>query len=210
MTDLFQDQRRKLTLAPGAVVLPGFAADAALLPALERVTAAAGFRHMETPGGHRMSVAMTNCGALGWVTDRRGYRYTGADPLTGFAWPEMPPEFHNLAAAAGERAGYRDFGPDGCLINRYLPGAKMALHQDRNERNMAAPIISVSLGLPATFLWGGAERAERPQRIRLQHGDVVVWGGPARLTYHGVAALADGGHPLLGRQRINLTFRKAG
>lgn len=157
-----------------------------------------------------MSVAMTNCGALGWVTDRAGYRYSERDPVSGQRWPEMPAEFRDLAVRAAARAGYRDFAPDACLINRYEPGARMALHQDRDEPDLSAPIVSVSLGLPAVFLWGGAERADRPTRIRLGHGDVVVWGGETRLNFHGVAPLADGEHPGLGRQRINLTFRRAG
>jgi alkylated DNA repair protein (DNA oxidative demethylase) len=198
-------------LGPGAVLLRGFCLDIEkeLLVALRRVVAAARFRHMVTPGGYAMSVAMTNCGTAGWVTDRAGYRYAAEDPESGRPWPAMPPVFRDLAARAAAAAGFPDFAPDSCLINRYEPGAKLSLHQDRNERDFAAPIVSVSLGLPATFLFGGMKRSDPAQRIALGHGDVVVWGGPARLAYHGVATLKDGEHALLGRRRLNLTFRKA-
>lgn len=209
-TDLFEDHRRHLTLEPGAVVLGGFAADdaEALLAAVRRVEAAAPFRRMVTPGGWTMSVAMTNCGSVGWVTDRTGYRYDATDPLTGRAWPEMPPVFRDLARRAAEVAGFGGFDPDSCLMNRYEPGSRLSLHQDRNERDMDAPIVSVSLGLPATFLWGGATRGDRPKRVRLTHGDVAVWGGPARLAYHGVDTLRAGDGSA-GALRYNLTFRVA-
>jgi len=164
---------------------------------------------MVTPGGHQMSVAMTNCGGVGWVTDRTGYRYDANDPEAGRPWPAMPPSFRELAGQAADQAGFGGFSPDACLINRYQPGARMSLHQDKDEHDFGAPIVSVSLGLPAVFLFGGLKRSGRPRRFRLQHGDVVVWGGPARLVFHGVAPLADGEHLLMGRQRINLTFRKA-
>jgi alkylated DNA repair protein (DNA oxidative demethylase) len=198
-------------IADGAVLLRGFARpfEPDLIPALRAVAGQAPFRHMQTPGGYQMSVAMTNCGQFGWVTDRSGYRYDAIDPQTGKAWPPMPAVFALLARRAAERAGFGHFAPDACLINSYEPGARMSLHQDRDERDFAAPIVSVSLGLPAIFLFGGPKRADKPRRYRLQHGDVVVWGGPSRLFFHGVAPLADGEHPLLGRQRINLTFRKA-
>jgi DNA oxidative demethylase len=198
-------------LAEGAVLLRGFAAAdaAALLRALDPLLTAAPFRHMVTPGGHAMSVAMTNCGRVGWVTDRTGYRYDAIDPQTGHAWPAMPPLFLDLAARAATAAGFAGFVPDGCLINRYVPGARLTLHQDRNERDYAAPIVSVSLGLPAVFLFGGLRRTDRPRRMRLESGDVVVWGGVSRLAFHGVDKLADGEHALTGRCRINLTFRKA-
>lgn len=156
-----------------------------------------------------MSVAMTNCGAAGWVTDRCGYRYERIDPDTGNSWPVMPPVFASLARAAAAAAGFAEFTPDACLINRYQPGARMSLHQDRNERDLGAPIVSVSLGLPAIFLWGGSTRAARPVRVPLMHGDVVVWGGADRLRFHGILALASGTHPLTGAARYNLTFRKA-
>ncbi len=164
---------------------------------------------MVTPGGHSMSVAMTNCGSAGWVTDRSGYRYDGVDPESRAPWPAMPASFRELAARAAAEAGFGGFVPDACLINRYQPGARMSLHQDKDEDDFSAPIVSVSLGLPAIFLFGGLQRTDKPRRFRLEHGDIVVWGGPSRLSFHGIAPLADGEHALLGRQRINLTFRKA-
>ena len=215
MRDLFDavatDQPKHQELAPGAMVLRGQAlptADA-ILNALHKVTAAAPFRHMVTPGGFTMSVAMTNCGAAGWVTDRTGYRYDPCDPDSGRPWPGMPAAFLHLASVAAEAAGFPGFVPDACLINRYRPGARLSLHQDRNERDMDAPIVSVSLGLPAVFQFGGMTRTDPVRRIALQHGDVVVWGGLSRLRYHGVLPLADGEHPAFGRARVNLTFRKA-
>ncbi|WP_409028562.1 DNA oxidative demethylase AlkB [Janthinobacterium sp. SUN098] len=180
-----------------------------LLPALDAIVLAAPLRHMATPGGLRMSVAMSNCGPLGWVTDGRGYRYARLDPASGVPWPPMPPVFLRLAQQAALAAGYPGFTPDACLVNRYAPGARMALHQDRDECDFNAPIVSVSLGLPATFLFGGAERSDKAARIALLHGDVVVWGGADRLRFHGVAPLKEGEHAVLGAQRINLTFRKA-
>jgi alkylated DNA repair protein (DNA oxidative demethylase) len=198
-------------MADGAVLLRGFAkpAEHDLIAALQAITAQAPFRHMFTPGGHQMSVAMTNCGSAGWVTDRNGYRYDGVDPVSGQPWPAMPQVFLDLAERAAEEAGFVKFSPDACLINRYEPGARMSLHQDRDEQDFAAPIVSVSLGIPAIFLFGGLKRADKPRRFRLVHGDIVVWGGPSRLFFHGVAPLADGEHALIGRERINLTFRKA-
>lgn len=214
-TDLFDDLPAAVsreTLAPGAVWLHGFAreGDATLLRAIEAVTALAPFRHLVTPGGYIMSVAMSNCGALGWVSDRSGYRYDPLDPLSGQPWPAMPAPLMALAERAATRAGFEGFQPNACLINRYEPGARLSLHQDKDEKDLSAPIVSVSLGLPAVFLFGTSSRGDKPQRYRLVHGDVVVWGGPARLAYHGVAPLADGEHSLLGRRRINLTFRRAG
>jgi alkylated DNA repair protein (DNA oxidative demethylase) len=198
-------------IGEGALILRGFGADRApaLMQSLEEILVGAPFRHMVTPGGYRMSVAMTNCGEVGWVSDRTGYRYDAIDPTTGRAWPSMPAVFRNLAITAAEAGGFCHFAPDACLVNRYEPGTKLSLHQDRDERDFTAPIVSVSLGLPAVFLWGGLKRKDRPRRIPLTSGDVVVWGGPARLTYHGIAALRDGEDPLTGRCRINLTFRKA-
>ena len=200
------------TLAPGAVVLRGFARsdEAALLADLAAVVERAPFRHMVTPGGFRMSVAMTNCGALGWVTDESGYRYDRIDPAGGRPWPAMPASFMRLAQGAAAQAGFEGFLPDACLINCYEAGARLSLHQDKDERDYAAPIVSVSLGLPAVFLFGGSKRSDKTARVPLVHGDVVVWGGPARLRYHGVLALKDGHHPLFGSRRINLTFRRAG
>lgn len=193
------------------MLLRGFAKAEAetLMAAIEQVVASAPFRHMTTRGGHRMSVAMTNCGEAGWVTDRRGYRYDLLDPETARPWPAMPEAFLTLAARAAAEGGFPEFAPDACLINRYEPAARMSLHQDKDERDFGAPIVSVSLGLPATFLFGGMRRSERPRRVRLDSGDVVVWGGPTRLAFHGVAPLADGNDPLTGGCRINLTFRKA-
>jgi len=207
--DLFEGTAQPL--APGAALLRAFARDRAgeLVDAAHRVMALAPLRHMVTPGGLRMSVAMTNCGPLGWVSDRRGYRYVAHDPLSGEPWPEMPEAFRAVALDAAARVGFPDFLPDACLINRYVPGTRLSLHQDRDETDLSAPIVSVSLGLPAVFLFGGLRRADRPRRLALEHGDVVVWGGPSRLVYHGVAPLASGLHRALGEQRINLTFRKA-
>lgn len=213
MTDLLSALPRAATetLGEGAILLRGFAtAEAsALISDLGAVVQAAPFRRMVTPGGHVMSVAMTNCGDRGWITDRGGYRYDTHDPLTARPWPSLPARFQRLAADAADAAGYADFVPDACLINRYEPGARMSLHQDRNERDLAAPIVSVSLGLPATFLFGGMSRSDRPRRIRLESGDVVVWGGATRMAFHGIDPLAEGNDNLAGRARINLTFRKA-
>jgi alkylated DNA repair protein (DNA oxidative demethylase) len=198
-------------MAEGAVLLRGHAKalEGALVAALHEVIAQAPFRRMVTPGGHQMSVAMTNCGEVGWVTDRGCYRYDAIDPEQGRPWPVMPSVFAELADRSAAAVGFKNFSPDACLINRYEPGARMSLHQDRDEQDFAHPIVSVSLGLPATFLFGGLKRSDKPRRFRLEHGDVVVWGGPSRLFFHGVAPLADGEHASMGRQRINLTFRKA-
>ena len=198
-------------MAEGAVLLRGFAkpAESELIAALREITTQAPFRRMFTPAGHQMSVAMTNCGTAGWLTDRSGYRYDGIDPESGKAWPAMPDSFRELAQRAAAEGGFDGFAPDACLINRYEPGARMSLHQDRDEEDFGAPIVSVSLGLPAVFMFGGIKRSDKPNRFRLEHGDIVVWGGPSRLYFHGVAPLADGEHGMLGRQRINLTFRKA-
>jgi alkylated DNA repair protein (DNA oxidative demethylase) len=209
MPDLFTEPRE--AMAPGAVLLRGFALprETELLAAIETVAAEAPFRHMMTPGGYTMSVAMTTCGSAGWVTDRKGYRYSRTDPLSGKPWPAMPASFRALATEAAADAGYADFAPDSCLINRYEPGTKLSLHQDQDEKDYSQPIVSVSLGLPAIFLFGGPKRADPTARFPLQHGDIAVWGGPSRLFFHGVATLKDGDHPLLGRKRINLTFRRA-
>jgi alkylated DNA repair protein (DNA oxidative demethylase) len=199
-------------LAEGATILRRFAEPAAadLVATISQITAISPFRNMVTPGGYTMSVAMTNCGRLGWVTDRSGYRYDTIDPVTQRPWPALPASFRDLAGRAAAEAGFGPFEPDACLVNRYDPGTRLSMHQDRNERDFGAPIVSVSLGLPAVFLFGGARRQDRARRVRLESGDVVVWGGPARLTFHGVAPLADGEHALTGRHRINLTFRRAG
>ena len=214
MNDLFAevtptDEVEKL--ADGAILLRRFAAHSAesVLQTVSQIAKVSPFRHMITPGGHRMSVAMTNCGRAGWITDRHGYRYATIDPETDAAWPPIPLAFYQLAETAAERGGFAGFKPDSCLINRYEPGTKLSLHQDRNEKTYESPIVSVSLGLPAKFLFGGLTRNERPRRVRLESGDVLVWGGPSRLAFHGVYTLEDGDHPLTGRCRLNLTFRKA-
>ncbi|MDB5964403.1 MAG: DNA-N1-methyladenine dioxygenase [Polaromonas sp.] len=212
--DLFDDfkDHAALAIGPGAVLLRGFAREleAALLDAFDGVVGQAPLRHLVTPGGYTMSVAMSNCGALGWVSDRSGYRYLPDDPLTGRPWPPMPALWLDLASRAAEAAGYVGFVPDACLVNEYIPGTKLSLHQDRDEHDLGAPIVSVSLGLPAVFQFGTGRRSDRPQRVRLASGDVVVWGGASRLAYHGIAPLADGTHALTGARRINLTFRKVG
>ena len=211
--NLFESvEPRKEEIAPGAFLLRGFALEdePGILKAIGEVKAKSPFRHMITPGGFRMSVAMTNCGLLGWITDRTGYRYDAIDPENGRKWPAMPAAFMHLAKESAIEAGFEGFTPDACLINRYEVGARLSLHQDKDEADYSAPIVSVSLGLPATFLFGGSKRTDKTQRVPVVHGDVVVWGGPARLRYHGVLALKAGRHPLLGEYRINLTFRKAG
>ena len=198
-------------MADGAMLLRGAALpyETNLLTTLCDIAAESPFRHMVTPGGYTMSVAMTTCGAAGWVTDRSGYRYDHHDPETGRPWPAMPDCFLELAAEAATRAGYPDFHPDACLINRYKPGARLSLHQDKNERDFANPIVSVSLGLPATFQFGGLKRNDPVRKFLVRHGDVAVWGGPSRLFHHGVLELKDGVHETVGRIRINLTFRGA-
>ncbi|MEC7816195.1 MAG: DNA oxidative demethylase AlkB [Pseudomonadota bacterium] len=213
-TDLFDQQPpepRTETMEEGLVVLRHFATaqEDTLWQGIQSVAAVAPFRHMITPGGHAMSAAMTCCGPLGWVTDRKGYRYQSTDPESGQPWPAMPPAFLELARTAAAEAGFPGFEPDACLINRYQRGAKMGLHQDRDEASFDWPIVSVSLGLPMVFQFGGARRSDRPQKIPLGHGDVVIWGGPVRLNYHGVLTLKAGDHPLTGPHRFNLTFRKA-
>jgi alkylated DNA repair protein (DNA oxidative demethylase) len=210
--DLFDDlpsQTILTQIAPGAVLLHGIARDeaAALLLAIESVLHQAPLRHWQTPGGYTMSVAMSNCGPLGWVSSANGYHYAALDPVSSRPWPALPTCLLDLAQRAAKQAGYTHFAPDACLINEYVPGAKLSLHQDKDERDLRAPIVSLSLGLPAVFLFGTPSRKDRPQRWRLVHGDVVVWGGPSRLAYHGVTLLADGEHALLGRRRLNLTFR---
>lgn len=180
----------------------------ALLAGIDTVIARAPFRHLQTPGGHVMQVAMTNCGTFGWCSDRRGYRYDRNDPHSGRPWPALPDAFLRLARAAAADAGFADYRPDACLVNRYAPGARLSLHQDRDEDDRVAPIVSVSLGLPATFLFGGLARGDKALRVPLQHGDAVVWGGVDRMRFHGVLPIRPGRHPLLGEQRLNLTFRK--
>ncbi|AVA35578.1 DNA oxidative demethylase [Cupriavidus metallidurans] len=209
--ELFEETAEHHRLGPAAVVLRGFALPYVpdLMPAIAGIETTSPFRHMVTPGGFTMSVALTNCGALGWTTDRRGYRYTTVDPDTGKPWPVMPEVFFRLANEAAAEAGFDDFEPDACLLNRYLPGSRLALHQDKNEQAYETPIVSVSLGMRATFLFGGHARTAPTIKVPLHHGDVVVWGGADRLRYHGVMPIKDAPHALLGSQRINFTFRKA-
>lgn len=208
-TDLF-GTRQDEPIAACAMILRGFALDPAIPDEVARVTASAPFRHMQTPGGRMIGVEMTNSGQLGWVSDRRGYRYESRDPVTGMCWPTLSSRLMTLAGAAAARAGFDKFCPDACLINRYVPGVRMGLHQDRDEADPDWPIVSVSLGLPAVFQFGGVDRCDPVARHRLAHGDVVVWGGPSRLAWHGVLTLRKGVHPQMGACRINLTFRKAG
>jgi DNA oxidative demethylase len=206
-----QHALRRVALGPCAVLLRRFAHENApdLIAAIGAIAEASPFRHMVTPGGWTMSVAMTNCGQVGWVTDRTGYRYDAIDPATGRRWPPMPRICAQLAAEAAAAAGFGEFRADACLVNRYVPRARLSLHQDRNEQDFGQPIVSVSLGLPAIFLWGGIARAERVRRVPLMHGDVVVWGGADRLRFHGVHAVAEGEHTLTGACRFNITFRRA-
>jgi len=213
LTTLFDSDslpRSDERLEEGAMLLRGFATAEApvLVEEAARIARAAAFRHLVTPGGHTMSVAMTNCGRLGWVSDRTGYRYDAVDPNTGTPWPAMPGVFLEIAVRAAAEAGFANYAPDACLINRYIAGVKLGLHRDRDEKDAWAPIVSVSLGLPAVFLWGGKRRSDPVRRLCLESGDIAVWGGPARFVYHGVAPLKDGQHPLTGDARINLTFRK--
>jgi DNA oxidative demethylase len=199
-------------LGAGTAVLQGFAEEraVALISEIDALARTSPFRHMTTPGGFEMSVALTNCGVLGWASDRSGYRYTAIDPLTRKPWPSMPRIFLDLASEAADEAGYSAFVPDACLVNRYEPGTRLTLHQDKNEKDFDQPIVSVSLGLPATFLFGGMERSDKTIKVPVIHGDVLVWGGPARLKYHGILPLKDGEHALAGRYRYNLTLRRAG
>jgi DNA oxidative demethylase len=216
--DLFASSvEQQLHVAEGAVLLRNFVqqnknvthAETALLADLHCVLENSPLRNMTTLGGFTMSVAMTNCGALGWVSDKKGYRYTMLDPSTGLPWSQMPVSFMALASAAAMQAGYANFVPDACLINQYQPGARMSLHQDKDEQDFSQPIVSVSLGIPAVFLFGGAKRSDNARKISLQHGDVIVWGGKSRLNYHGVMPLRASMHEVFGARRINLTFRKA-
>ena len=209
--DLLSDLlEKKQTIAKDAYLLKGFAHlnQTALLADLAKVIEAAPLRNMVTPGGFTMSVAMTNCGEVGWVTDRKGYRYAEHDPISDEAWPKMPASFKQLAKQAASEAGFKHFNPDACLVNQYKIGARMSLHQDKDEQDFSQPIVSVSFGLHATFLFGGFERANKTNKHLLENGDVVVWGGESRLRFHGILPLKNGHHPELCDVRINLTFRK--
>jgi DNA oxidative demethylase len=215
--DLFDDlpvpnEDLHTALAPGAVLMRGLgrADDVDILQAVESVIAQAPLRHLQTPGGYTMSIQTTRCGSMGWVSEPGGYRYAPSNPSTRAPWPAMPQCLLDFAVRAATEAGYPDFVPDSCMVNQYLPGNKLGLHQDRDERDLRAPVVSLSLGLPAIFLFGGLQRTGKTQRHRLAHGDVVVWGGPSRLAFHGVLPVAEGAHALLGRRRVNVTFRKVG
>lgn len=209
-TELFPLDDTRL-LPDGAEMLRAFGQPylADIKTALDDVLVQAPTRHMITPGGHKMSVAMTNCGDFGWVSGPSGYAYLDRDPLTGRHWPNMPEVFMALALDAAARAGYPLFTPDACLINLYVPGTRLSLHQDKNERDFDHPIVSVSLGLPATFEIGGLKRSDPVQLVPMRHGDVLVWGGPSRLAFHGVRTIRKGIHPEYGAQRLNLTFRRS-
>lgn len=206
--DLFDDPR--LELSKDAYLLKGYAHpfDSKLKQAIQAVTAISPFRRMGTAWGP-MSVAMTNCGQVGWVSDPQGYRYDQIDPLTGRRWPDMPDCFRDLAAAAARECGFDGFRPDACLVNQYQVGATLGIHRDQDEADFSHPIVSVSLGIPANFQFGGTDRKDPMRSVPLEHGDVVVWGGAARLNYHGVPKLKDAFHPFCDNTRINLTFRCA-
>lgn len=215
--DLFSDEAlqqpaRREQIGEQSCVLRGYALPwlERVLPELRAVLVQSPFRHMVTPGGYTMSAALSSCGALGWTTSPQGYRYSSLDPERQQPWPSMPPVLRELAINAASAAGFDGFAPDACLINRYVPGARMSLHQDKNERDYNAPVVSLSLGLPAVFLFGGHQRSDKTQKISLFHGDVAVWGGVDRLRFHGVLPIKEGAHPRMGPQRINLTFRTAG
>jgi alkylated DNA repair protein (DNA oxidative demethylase) len=211
--DMFEDsQPCNLQVAENVYWLKAYAlsSEKSLLADFESVIFQAPLRHMMTKMGSAMSAAMTNCGALGWVSDRRGYRYDANDPATNKSWPLMPASFRQLATLAAAEAGFDDFLPDACLINQYQVGASMGLHQDKNELEFNQPIVSVSLGIPAIFQFGGLARTDKTIKIPLKHGDIVVWGGDARLKFHGIATIKSNKHPIFGAYRYNLTFRKAG
>lgn len=209
--DLFETADKQEILKD-VVLLRGFVTsfEQELMPALTGVMQNAPFRHMTTPGGLAMSVTTSSCGDLGWVSDKKGYRYAAADPVTGKPWPQMPASFRQLAQQAAGTVGFEAFVPDSCLINRYAPGAKMGLHQDKDEQDFSQPIVSVSLGIPAVFQMGGFARNDKALKLTLYHGDVLVWGGESRLRFHGVLPVKAASHSDLGACRINLTFRKAG
>jgi alkylated DNA repair protein (DNA oxidative demethylase) len=205
----FSDGAERVRLGEGITLLRRFADTSSLMPHIERVAARAPFRHLVTPGGQTMSVAMTNCGPLGWVSDRSGYRYSSRDPNTGLDWPAMPEAFLRMALDAASACGFPDFVPDACLINRYSAGARLTAHRDADEQNFAQPIVSVSLGIPASFAFYGLTRGGKGKTVTLLDGDVLVWGGPSRLAYHAVRPIKPGLHPLTGAFRYNLTFRHA-
>ena len=213
--DLFDQaelQPTRQEILKDVVLLRAFvlSAEEEILADLANVREATPLRKMVTAGGKPMSVMTASCGGLGWVSDHQGYRYAATDPLTGQPWPAMPASFRHLAQQSAEIAGFPGFEPDSCLINRYAIGAKMGLHQDKDEQDFNQPIVSVSLGVPAVFQIGGHKRSDQALKLPLYHGDVLVWGGESRLRFHGVMPVKAGIHPVLGATRINLTFRKAG
>lgn len=200
-----------IAITSHAVLFPARAQhqDTDILSWIHAVEAVAPFRTMTTPRGLPMKAAITNAGTVGWVSDRHGYRYSAVDPMTGKPWPVLNDDVVNLVCQAAGDAGFPGFRPDVCLINRYDVGAGMGAHRDEDEQDFSAPIVSISLGLPARFFFGGLERTGPTVAVPLAHGDVLVWGGPDRLRYHGVRPLKPGSHPLTGSRRFNLTFRKA-
>lgn len=212
--DLFAEMKeinpKRVELGEEAMILRGYASDIAvdLFNDINAIISESPLRKMQTPNGYTMSVQTTSCGSFGWVSDAKGYRYERNDPLTRQPWPAMPSSFIKLANQAASEAGFNNFVPDCCLINHYQAGTKLSLHKDKDERDFTAPIVSVSLGLPAIFLFGGLNRSDPTQRYKLEHGDIAVWGGKSRLVYHGIQPLIDGNHPLTGHSRINITFRK--
>lgn len=210
MSDLFDDEiSSKIEICDGMWILRGFADSTALAEAIDGVVARAPLRHLITPGGFKMSVAMTSCGTYGWMSDRRGYRYDPVDPDSGRNWPAMPGSFASVATTAAKAAGYSGFEPDACLINQYAVGSQMTAHQDCNELDFSQPIVSVSLGISARFFVQGPERRGKSIPVDVKDGDVIVWGGPSRLFFHGVRPLKPDTHVRYGPFRYNLTFRRA-
>jgi DNA oxidative demethylase len=198
-----------ITLAPGLVYHPDYldrSAQERLLEAVRTVVRAAPLFTPRMPRtGKPFSVRMTNCGPLGWVSDRDGYRYQPTHPDTGEPWPAMP----EMVLAAWERLSGYPRAPDACLVNVYDRAAKMGLHQDRDEKELAAPVVSLSLGETALFRYGGLERTAPTRSVKLRSGDAIVFGGPARLIFHGIDRLYAGSSDLLPQGgRLNLTLRK--
>lgn len=209
--ELFEPPQQQQILED-VYLLQGFALSGAahLVADLHAVIQIAPLRQMLTPSGLMMSVLTSSCGKRGWISDKKGYRYSTIDPISGQTWPEMPDSFITLAQQAAAIAGFENFAPDSCLINSYASGAKMGLHQDKDERDFTQPIVSVSLGVAAMFQMGGFKRGEQALKFALHHGDVLVWGRTARLRFHGVLPVKAATHPAFGERRVNLTFRKAG
>ncbi|THJ30850.1 DNA oxidative demethylase AlkB [Lampropedia aestuarii] len=211
--DLFADspEEQRVALGPQAVVLRQKASPLAaeLVARIEDVLQHSPLYQMATPGGKPLSVRTTSCGTHGWSSDPTGYSYVRHHPLTDQAWPEIPAAWSALATEAAQEAGFAQFAPDTCLINQYGLDSKMALHQDRSEQDLRQPVVSISLGMSALFLWGGMQRSDKPAHVLLHHGDMVVWGGVDRLRFHGIKHLTGAPHPQLGAMRYNLTLRRA-